>query len=64
MMNDMSHMGEYQCKYCKGIVKITTVKDTEKATAPKIEFCPFCGMSNRNQGKIEDNKKNERSEKK
>lgn len=45
-MNDMSHVEEYQCKYCKGIVKITIVKDTEKATAPKIEFCPFCGMSN------------------
>jgi protein-disulfide isomerase len=46
MMNDMSHVEEYQCKYCKGIVKVAIMRDTEKATAPKIEFCPFCGMSN------------------
>jgi hypothetical protein len=22
------------------------IKETEKATEPGIEFCPFCGMSN------------------
>ena len=39
-------MEEYKCEHCKGIVKITILKDTEKETEPIIEFCPFCGMSN------------------
>lgn len=30
-----------------GIVKgITILAESEKATEPVIEFCPFCGMSN------------------
>jgi hypothetical protein len=38
-------MDEYKCKHCKGIAQITILEDTEKATDPNIEFCPFCGMS-------------------
>jgi hypothetical protein len=29
------------------------LKDTEKATEPTIEFCPFCGMSNEYPKEIE-----------
>jgi hypothetical protein len=29
-----------------GIVQITILEKSEKATEPVIEFCPFCGMSN------------------
>lgn len=39
-------MIEYKCKDCKGLVQITIVRESEKATEPNIEFCPFCGMSN------------------
>ena len=38
-------MKRYECKYCKGVTQIAVLKDTEKGTEPKIEFCPFCGMS-------------------
>jgi len=34
-----------KCEQCKGIVRITVLNDTDKGTEPKIEFCPFCGMS-------------------
>lgn len=36
----------YRCKHCEGDVLIIIVKETEKASFPTIEFCPFCGMSN------------------
>lgn len=39
-------MEEYECIHCDGISRIEILKDTEKATEPTIEFCPFCGMSN------------------
>jgi hypothetical protein len=39
-------MEEYNCIHCEGITQIKIIKDTEKATEPTIEFCPFCGMSN------------------
>ncbi|MCK4396071.1 hypothetical protein KAW96_05690 [candidate division WOR-3 bacterium] len=45
----MDNMKKFQCKHCKGIVKIEILKDTEKATMPKIEFCPFCGTPNQYQ---------------
>jgi len=38
-------MNTYKCIHCKGVCEINIIKDTEKATEPKIEFCPFCGMS-------------------
>jgi len=44
---------QYQCIHCAGIAQIEIVKDTEKATEPKIEFCPFCGMSNEYAKEIE-----------
>jgi hypothetical protein len=37
---------KYKCKHCKGVTSIKVLRDTEKATIPQIEFCPFCGMSN------------------
>ena len=37
---------QYACKHCHGVSEIKTLKETEKATEPMIEFCPFCGMSN------------------
>ena len=40
-------MANYKCVYCKGVCEINIIKDTEKATEPTIEFCPFCGMSNK-----------------
>ena len=40
-------MNTYKCIHCKGVCEINIIKDTEKATEPKIEFCPFCGMSNK-----------------
>ena len=36
---------EYFCIHCNGTSKIKVLKETEKATEPTIEFCPFCGMS-------------------
>jgi hypothetical protein len=39
-------MEVYKCIHCEGISRIEVIKDTEKATEPEIEFCPFCGMSN------------------
>jgi hypothetical protein len=39
-------MEEYECVHCEGMVKIIIIKDTDKATEPSIEFCPFCAMSN------------------
>jgi len=36
---------EYECIHCRGITGIRIIKDTEKGTWPRIEFCPFCGMS-------------------
>ena len=41
----MVWLSDYECKHCEGIAQISVIKDTEKATEPKIEFCPFCGMS-------------------
>ena len=42
----MVQLSDYECKHCEGVAQILVIKDTEKATEPKIEFCPFCGMSN------------------
>ena len=42
----MVWLSDYEYKHCEGIAQISVIKDTEKATEPKIEFCPFCGMSN------------------
>jgi hypothetical protein len=39
-------MDEYECGQCNGKLGITVLEDSEKATEPLIEFCPFCGMSN------------------
>ncbi len=39
-------MAEYECSHCRGIAQITILAESEKATEPAIEFCPFCGMSN------------------
>jgi hypothetical protein len=39
-------MEEYICIHCNGVAQINIIKDTDKATLPEIEFCPFCGMSN------------------
>lgn len=39
-------MEEYECIHCEGASLIIILKDTQKATLPNIEFCPFCGMSN------------------
>ncbi len=50
----MSYTEEYQCKHCKGITEITIIQETEKATEPTIEFCPFCGMSNHYPKEIEE----------
>ncbi len=36
----------YKCKHCGGTCQIVILKEPEKGTEPKIEFCPFCGMSN------------------
>ena len=36
----------YKCKHCNGVTGISILRNTEKATIPEIEFCPFCGMSN------------------
>jgi hypothetical protein len=38
-------METFACEQCGGIAVITTVKESDKATLPEIEFCPFCGMS-------------------
>lgn len=48
----------YNCKHCEGAVVIDIVQDTEKATLPTIEFCPFCGMSNFYSKELEINQKN------
>lgn len=37
---------EYKCNHCGGVTDIRVLRDSEKATIPEIEFCPFCGMSN------------------
>ena len=42
-------MNTYKCIHCKGVCEINIIKDTEKATEPKIEFCPFCGMPNKDE---------------
>lgn len=36
----------YECEHCNGICEIEIMRETEKATEPEIEFCPFCGLSN------------------
>ena len=46
-------MERYTCKHCEGIIEIVILKDTEKATEPSIEFCPFCGMPYRYPKEIE-----------
>jgi hypothetical protein len=46
-------MEEYKCIHCEGIAQINIIEDTEKATEPEIEFCPFCGMSNEYAKEIE-----------
>ena len=38
-------MDELICKFCHGTINYIVVKESEKATEPEIEFCPFCGMS-------------------
>jgi hypothetical protein len=38
-------MDEYECRYCKGKARTMVLEDSEKATEPIVEFCPFCGMS-------------------
>jgi hypothetical protein len=42
----MTEGEQYSCIHCNGISEIRIHKETEKATEPTIEFCPFCGMSN------------------
>ena len=37
---------KYKCKHCMGVAGVNILQDSEKATVPTIEFCPFCGMSN------------------
>ena len=39
-------MVEFHCRHCSGAARITILEESEKATEPFIEFCPFCGMSN------------------
>ncbi|MDP8314406.1 MAG: hypothetical protein RAP70_04950 [Candidatus Celaenobacter antarcticus] len=34
-----------KCKFCEGITKIIILKESNKATEPEVEFCPFCGSS-------------------
>ncbi|MEW6188026.1 MAG: hypothetical protein AB1585_20080 [Thermodesulfobacteriota bacterium] len=46
-------MAEYECRHCRGKVRITVLEEGEKATEPAIEFCPFCGMSNLYREEIE-----------
>ncbi len=41
-----SDMVEYACKHCQGAVQIMVLGDSEKATEPVVEFCPFCGIPN------------------
>lgn len=48
-------MEEYKCEHCGGISKIDIIKDSTKGNEPKIEFCPFCGMSNQFLPDIEPN---------
>jgi len=47
-------MEVYKCKHCEGISLISILDETEKATLPAIEFCPFCGMSNLYPKEIDD----------
>ena len=42
----MIYSEEYTCKHCNGVSKVEVLKETEKATEPMIEFCPFCEMAN------------------
>jgi len=49
-------MPEYQCKHCEGICEVIIVRNTEKATEPTIEFCPFCGISNQHPKEPEEKK--------
>ncbi len=37
----------YKCHHCAGVANILIRKHTKKGTWPEIEFCPFCGLSNR-----------------
>ena len=37
---------KYKCKHCRGVADVNILQDSEKATVPTIEFCPFCGVSN------------------
>ena len=46
-------MEEYKCIHCEGISQIAILKNTEKATEPTVEFCPFFGMSNQYLKEIE-----------
>ncbi len=38
-------MQRYTCKHCQGTIEIAILEETEKATEPIVEFCPFCGAS-------------------
>ena len=37
----------YKCIHCAGVANILIREHTKKGTWPEIEFCPFCGLSNR-----------------
>ena len=43
----------YECEPCEGHCQIVILKEPEKGTEPKIEFCFFCGMSNQYPKKTE-----------
>lgn len=43
----MSQEAAYRCIHCGGIASIRVILHTEKGTWPEIEFCPFCGLTNR-----------------
>lgn len=34
----------FKCINCKAEYDIAVINETEKATEPEFEFCPFCGM--------------------
>ena len=50
------YMVKYQCDNCDGSSLVIILKDTQKATEPKVEFCPFCGISVQNLKEIENEK--------
>jgi len=41
------HIEVYKCIHCAGVASILIREHTKKGTWPEIEFCPFCGLSNR-----------------